>query len=377
MFKALFLILSFGLLFNSNNDKENLGNKTVIRNKTKKEKVNIIAVGDNLIHNSVLKSGKINDSTYNFNRLFDVMRNDFQEADIAVINQETILGGSFMPYDGYPNFNSPNELGDAIVKAGFDVILQASNHTLDVGVKGVTNCIDYWRKQKGITYLGINESEKEKANVKIIKKNGIKIALLNYTYGLNGHILPENKSYLVNLIDTTLIIKHLQKAEELADFTIVFPHWGEEYVYKPNKSQKELAKLMTEHGADLIIGTHPHVLQPIEWIETDNGNKALCYYSLGNYTSGQKATPRVLGGMAKLTISKKDGSICIEKAEIVPTITHYEWVNGTSLHQTYKLSDYTEELEKRHSLNHYDSTFSIKTIQNLVNDIIGEWIVNQ
>ena len=377
MFKALFLILSFGLLFNSNNDKENLGNKTVIRNKTKKEKVNIIAVGDNLIHNSVLKSGKINDSTYNFNRLFDVMRNDFQEADIAVINQETILGGSFMPYDGYPNFNSPNELGDAMVKAGFDVVLQASNHTLDVGVKGVTNCIDYWRKQKGITYLGINESEKEKANVKIIKKNGIKIALLNYTYGLNGHILPKDKSYLVNLIDTTLIIKHLQKAEELADFTIVFPHWGEEYVYKPNKSQKELAKLMTEHGADLIIGTHPHVLQPIEWIETANGNKALCYYSLGNYTSGQKATPRVLGGMAKLTISKKDGSICIEKAEIVPTITHYEWVNGTSLHQTYKLSDYTEELEKRHSLNHYDSTFSIKTIQNLVNDIIGEWIVNQ
>ncbi|MBO5853400.1 MAG: CapA family protein, partial [Bacteroidales bacterium] len=298
-------------------------------------------------------------------------------ADIAVINQETILGGSFVPYDGYPNFNSPNELGDAMVKAGFDVILQASNHTLDVGVKGITNCIDYWKKQKGITYLGINESEKEKANVKIIKKNGIKIALLNYTYGLNGHILPEDKSYLVNLIDTTLIIKHLQKAEELADFTIVFPHWGEEYVYKPNKSQKELAKLMTEHGADLIIGTHPHVLQPIEWIETDNGNKALCYYSLGNYTSGQKATPRILGGMAKLTISKKDGSICIEKAEIVPTITHYEWVNGTSLHQTYKLSDYTEELEKRHSLNHYDSTFSIKTIQNLVNDIIGEWIVNQ
>ena len=377
MFKAFFLILSCGLLFNSNNDKENLGNKIVIRNKTKKEKVNIIAVGDNLIHNSVLKSGKINDSTYNFNRLFDVMKNDFQEADIAVINQETILGGSFKPYDGYPNFNSPNELGDAMVKAGFDVILQASNHTLDVGVKGITNCIDYWKKQKGITYLGINESEKEKANVKIIKKNGIKIALLNYTYGLNGHILPEDKSYLVNLIDTALIIKHLQKAEETADFTIVFPHWGEEYVYNPNESQKELAKLMTEYGADLIIVTHPHVLQPIEWIESDNGNKALCYYSLGNYTSGQKATPRVLGGMAKLTISRKDGSICIENAEIIPTITHYEWINGTSLHQTYKLSDYTEELEKRHSLNHYDSTFSIKTIQNLADDIIGEWVVNQ
>ena len=151
-------------------------------------------------------------------------------------------------------------------------------------------------------------------------------------------------------------------------------HDGRYFTIVNGKSPKELAKLMTEHGADLIIGTHPHVLQPIEWIETDNGNKALCYYSLGNYTSGQKATPRVLGGMAKLTISKKDGSICIEKAEIVPTITHYEWVNGTSLHQTYKLSDYTDNLEKRHSLNYYDSTFSFKAIQKLANDIVGEWI---
>lgn len=377
MFKTLLLILGLGLLSNTNNDIEGTGNKVVIRNKTKKEKVDIIAVGDNLIHNSVLKSGKINDSTYNFYRLFEIMKNDFQEADLAIINQETILGGSFRPYDGYPNFNSPNELGDAMVEAGFDVILQASNHTLDVGVQGIINCINYWKKKKGITYLGINENEKEKANIKIIKKNGIKIALLNYTYGLNGHILPDDKSYLINLLDTTLIIKHLQKAEEIADFTIVFPHWGDEYVYVPNKTQKKLAELMTEHGADLIIGTHPHVLQPIEWIETENGNKSLCYYSIGNYTSGQKATPRVLGGMAKLTISRKNDSIIIENAEIVPTITHYEWVNGTSLHKTYKLADYTEELEKRHSLNHYDSTFSIKTIQKLANDIVGEWIVNQ
>ena len=338
--------------------------------------VSLVAVGDNLIHNSVLKSGRINDSTYNFDRLFDVMRDDFQEADIAIINQETILGGDFRPYDGYPNFNSPNELGDAIVKSGFDVVLQASNHTLDVGTQGVLNCIEYWKKQDDITYLGINDSQEERETIRVIERNGIRIALLNYTYGLNGRILPKDKLYLVNLIDTTLIKSDLEKAEILADFTIVFPHWGVEYVYKPNKEQTSLAKMMVRYGADLIIGTHPHVLQPIEWIEASNGNKALCYYSLGNYTSGQKATPRVLGGMAKIEIKRINDSVFINNAGIVPLITHYEWVNGTSLHQTYKLSRYTKRLEKRHSLNYYDSTFSVKTLKDLSEQIVKGWIVD-
>ncbi len=358
-------------LSNIDNDKD-----VIVENNDSISIVSLVAVGDNLIHNSVLKSGRINDSTYNFDRLFDVMRDDFQEADIAIINQETILGGDFRPYDGYPNFNSPNELGDAIVKSGFDVVLQASNHTLDVGTQGVLNCIEYWKKQDDITYLGINDSQEERETIRVIERNGIRIALLNYTYGLNGRILPKDKPYLVNLIDTTMIKSDLEKAEILADFTIVFPHWGVEYVYKPNKEQTSLAKMMVRYGADLIIGTHPHVLQPIEWIETSNGNKALCYYSLGNYTSGQKATPRVLGGMAKIELKRINDSVFINNAGVIPLITHYEWVNGTSLHQTYKLSEYTERLEKRHSLNYYDSTFSVKTLKDLSEQIVKEWIVD-
>lgn len=358
-------------LSNIDNDKD-----VIVENNDSISIVSLVAVGDNLIHNSVLKSGRINDSTYNFDRLFDVMRDDFQEADIAIINQETILGGDFRPYDGYPNFNSPNELGDAIVKSGFDVVLQASNHTLDVGTQGVLNCIEYWKKQDDITYLGINDSQEERETIRVIERNGIRIALLNYTYGLNGRILPKDKPYLVNLIDTTMIKSDLEKAEILADFTIVFPHWGVEYVYKPNKEQTSLAKMMVRYGADLIIGTHPHVLQPIEWIEASNGNKALCYYSLGNYTSGQKATPRVLGGMAKIELKRINDSVFINNAGVVLLITHYEWVNGTSLHQTYKLSEYTERLEKRHSLNYYDSTFSVKTLKDLSEQIVKEWIVD-
>lgn len=376
MIRTLLMILGLGIALFPNDNTECIKNKQVKDKTSSNNVVKIVAVGDNLIHNSVLKSGRINDSTYNFNRLFEVMKNDFQEADIAIINQETILGGSFRPYDGYPNFNSPFELGDAIREAGFDVVLQASNHTLDIGVQGVYNCIDYWKKHNEIVCLGINENQEERETIKIIERNGIKFALLNYTYGLNGHILPKDKSYLVNLIDTTLIINDLRKAEQLADFTIVFPHWGEEYVYKPNKSQRSLAQLMTKNGADLIIGTHSHVLQSIEWIECDNGNKALCYYSLGNYTSGQLASPRVLGGMAEVTITREGDSVYISNAGIVPTITHYEWINGTSMHKTYKFSDYTSKLEKRHSLNCYDSTFSIKNLQQLADQIIGDWIID-
>ena len=199
---------------------------------------------------------------------------------------------------------------------------------------------------------------------------------MNYTYGLNGHILPKNEPHLINLIDTALIIKDLHKAEQIADFTIVFPHWGEEYVYKPNKNQRFLSQLMTKNGADLIIGTHSHVLQSIEWIECDNGNKALCFYSLGNYTSGQLAAPRVLGGMAQITIACENDSVYIAEAGIVPTVTHYEWVKGTSMHKTYRLSEYTSKLEKRHSLNYYDSTFSIKNLQQLADQIIGDWIID-
>lgn len=364
----LLTLIGIGLLLSDN---EHIPNE-----KDKTKTVKIVAVGDNLIHNSVIKSGKINDSTYNFNRLFEVMKNDFQEADIAIINQETILGGNIKPYSGYPNFNSPFEIGDAIVEAGFDVVLHASNHTLDIGPQGVINCIDYWKKHKDITYLGINENQEERDNIRIIEKNGIKFALLNYTYGLNGHYLPKDKSYLVNLIDTTLIKRDLLKADSLSDIVIVFPHWGDEYVYKPNKKQKALAVFMTENGADLIIGTHSHVLQSIEWIESNNGNKALCYYSLGNYTSGQQAAPRILGGMAQITIANSNDSIYISEAGIVPTITHYEWVKGTSLHKTYKLSDYERELELRHSLIYYDSTFSVKRLKNLANQIVGDWIVD-
>lgn len=337
--------------------------------------VDIVAVGDNLISDSVVHCGLESDGSYEFSELFEELKGDFEEADLAIINQETILGGPDFAYTGYPNFNSPYEIGDAIIDAGFDVVLHATNHTYDMGVQGIENCMAYWKKQPEVTMIGMNSSEEKKNEITVVEKNNIKFAILNYTYSLNGYVLPEGQEYLTNLIDEDKIKSDLEKAEDLADFTIVFPHWGVEYVHEPNEEQKTLAKMMVENGADLIIGTHPHVLETIEWIEADNGNKALCYYSLGNYTSSQDKTSTMLGGMAKLTIAKQGEDIYIKDgAGIVPIVTHYIWGAGR-LTKTYRLTEYTKELAAVHSIHSVTGDFSVSKLNEIAEEVVGEWIL--
>lgn len=337
--------------------------------------VDIVAVGDDLISDSVTHCGLQSDGSYEFSELFEELKTDIEKADLAVINQETILGGPDFEYTGYPNFNSPYEIGDAIIDAGFDFVLQATNHSYDMGLQGITNCRKYWNKHPEITMVGLNKSKKQQNKVTVIEKNNIKFAILNYTYGLNGYRLPEGKEYLVNLMDEEKIKEDLKKAEKLADFTIVFPHWGVEYVHEPNEEQKALAEMMVQNGADLIIGTHPHVLETIEWIETDNGNRALCYYSLGNYTSSQDKTATMLGGMAKLTIAKQGKDIYIKDgAGIVPIVTHYIWGTGR-ITKTYRLTDYTKELAAVHSIHSVTNDFSVEKLKEIADEVIGDWMI--
>lgn len=337
--------------------------------------VSLIAVGDNLISDSVTHCGLQEDGSYEFSELFEELKEDIEAADLAVINQETILGGSDFEYTGYPNFNSPYEIGDAIIDAGFDIVLHATNHSYDMGLEGAKNCLNYWNNHPEIAMVGMNQSAEEQNSIKIVEKNNISIAILNYTYGMNGYKLPEGKEYLVNLIDKKKIASDIKRAEEMADFTIVFPHWGVEYVHEPNEEQRELANMMVEKGADLIIGTHPHVLETIEWITSENGNQALCYYSIGNYTSSQDKTATMLGGMAKLTIRKKGSQVYIKDgAGVVPIVTHYIWGSGR-LTKTYKLTEYDKELASAHSINTVTDDFSVDKLNKIAEEVVGKWIV--
>ncbi len=364
---------------NNVNPKEGESFKT--ESETKKQKikpieVSIIAVGDNLVSDSVLATAKRNGGgKYDFSSVFEKMKPDFKAADIAIINQETMLGGNQSEYQGYPLFNTPDSMGRAVIDAGFDIVQCASNHSLDTKVDGMKHAMKFWKKHKDkIMMVGLNENEEEYHSIPIYECKGIKFAVLNYTYGLNGLILPEEYSYMVNLMDDKhwdKVKSDIEKAEEMADFTIVLPHWGQEYVQpEPTKEQEKWAAIMVESGADLIIGTHPHVCEKIQWLKASNGNKALCYYSLGNYTSGQQKWETLLGGMATLTIRKDSKGIRIIKksAGVVPTVNHYVWGLAEEVvrqQYTYRLTDYSEDMLREHSIQWYDPV-TYKDYENLL-----------
>ncbi len=365
---------------NQQNDKDEdsipVMSGNVVTSPPKSSSVTLLAVGDNLIHIQVIDSGKKKNGTYNYDHLYSNVKKEISAADIAVINQETILGGSSFPYSGYPAFNSPTEIGDAVINAGFDVVLQASNHTLDKGVKAVENTLNYWSKHPQITVLGINSSQKERDKIDIVEKNGIKIAMLNYTFGLNGgKTLPKNKSYLINFIDKKKMAEDIKKAKAQADFVIIFPHWGVEYTYEPIKSQKDLTQFFYNQGVDLVIGAHPHVIEPVQWIKTKPNHSMLVYYSLGNFLSYQREAPRMLGGMAKLTITKDSSGTRITNASITPIVTHYENGPADFSYAIYKLSDYNQTLASRHGVSDLakDGAITYANLCKLAKQVLGSW----
>ncbi len=346
-----------------------------VSGKDKRTSVTLLAVGDNLIHTQVVQSGKRRDGTYNYDFLYKNIKADVSAADIAIVNQETILGGKSHPHSGYPNFNSPTEIGDALVDTGFNVVLHATNHAMDMRTGGIYHTLAFWDRHPDITVLGIHKTRKSYDTIKMIEKNGIKIALLNYTYGLNGYTLPKDKPYLVNLLDKKKMEKDIKEAKSKADFTIVFPHWGTEYMYQPSKMQKELTDFFYNQGVDLIIGSHPHVLEPVKWIETKKEHRMLVYYSLGNFISYQKEAPRMLGGMAKVTITKASAGTYITDASITPIVTHYENGPANYHYAIYKLKDYNAKLAKSHGVSDIaqQGSLSYPGLCKLAKQILGPW----
>ena len=333
--------------------------------------VKIVMVGDILLHTRVEDAAKGADGGYNFDFIFANMKSEIQAADIAIVNEEVILGGKELGISGYPSFNAPWEVGDALINAGFDVVCHATNHALDKGKKGVTNTLSYWEKHPEITVVGINGSDAAKENVTIIEKNGIRIAVLNYTYGTNGISMPKDMPYAVDMLDVDKVKRDLAFAEANADFSIVCPHWGTEYNLGIDASQKKWTEIFREGGADLVIGTHPHVLEPVEVIQDDvpgisnnHGNgDMLIYYSLGNFvnwTSGTGAgiTNRMVGGMAKIKIStiSPSNETVISGYGIEPVVCHV--ASGYRGVTVYPLSAYTDELAAQNEIRKQDGSFS-------------------
>ncbi|MCD8089205.1 MAG: CapA family protein [Clostridiales bacterium] len=347
--------------------------ETTTETTTEAAEIDLIMIGDILAHEGVYGSGRQEDGSYCFDHLFAQIKDDVQASDIALVNQEVILGGTEMGLSAYPLFNSPTELGDALVNAGFNIVLHATNHALDKGAAGIDNTIEFWRgKHPGTACLGIHDTleDYENRSVYYYEKQGLRVAVMNYTYGTNGLPLPEGREYIINLLDEEKIKADMAEAEENADFLIVCPHWGTEYMTEPDESEKRWAQFFADNGADLVIGTHPHVIQPVETITGVNGNSTLVFYSLGNFVSNQDKIITMLGAMAKVTISNEGGSAHIKDYEAVPLVTHMLF--GRNLITTYKLSDYTAELAAANRIHSYQSGLTVEWLKEKSREILGE-----
>ncbi len=340
--------------------------------------INLVMVGDMLMHERVVASGLQEDGSYNFDHLFMHVQEKIEGADLALVNQETILGGTELGLSGYPCFNSPYELGVAEADAGFDVILHGTNHTLDKGKRGVLNCINFWEETyPEIAWLGMNDSQEMQDNaIFIYEQNGIKIAILNYTYGTNGINPPADMPYLVNYMEEDKVIADIQKAEEIADFTVVCPHWGNEYYLGVSSSQKKWTQIFLEQGVDLVLGTHPHVIEPVEWVFDETGHEMLVYYSLGNFVNGTSGTGegvmnRCVGALADVTIGRDDsGKVVVLEYDAIPLVCH---IAEGEEYTVWYLEDYTEELAKENLICSQDGDFSLENCKALVEQVWGEW----
>lgn len=283
-----------------------VSDETVTAEKKEPVKISMLSVGDNLIHDGIYEQAKKRSKNggYDFSYAYKNIASTVEKADLATINQETIIAKSYEP-SGYPLFNSPQEVGEEVKKIGFDVVNLANNHMLDKGAKGLSEAIDFWNNIGGITMTGAYKDENDMNRLEYIEKDGIKIGLVGITRYTNGLSLPKDSALkIIYTSDEDTIKSKIQKAKAECDIVLVNVHWGEEYTTTPNNDQRELASKMASWGADVIIGHHPHVIQPVEWIDNGNGTKTLVAYSLGNFISQQNTASRVIGGMLHYDLTK-------------------------------------------------------------------------
>lgn len=337
------------------------------------KKLTFAAVGDNIIYQAGLTDAKNrSDGSRPFNFLpnYTNIAETIASADIAFINQETPLAGEKYGYSDYPLFNSPQSLAEDLITVGFDVIAMANNHMLDMGTNGLADTIAYYKTLSDrVTMIGGYENEADFNTPRIVERDGIKIAFVAFTYATNGLSLSQNSDIYIPYIDDEAIESSIAAAREQADLVFVSMHWGDENVFQPNNGQKRVAQLIADCGADVIIGHHPHVIQPMEWLEGEEGNKTLCIYSLGDLIAVMTRASNMLGGLVTFDIVQEGDEFRIENPIFNPTVFHFgpSYYNG----KIYFLSDFTPELERTFG-NVYGITDGYNELSAIVKELIDD-----
>lgn len=339
----------------------------------------LVAVGDNLMHRSCTLSAKNADGTYDFTKHFANMADIFKAADLAVISQDTVLGGIELGATSTETgiFNTAVELADGMADAGINVVLAANNHIMDEGSAGLNTMMSYFStKYPNITLLGVNNSRDAKDEPVYVETNNIKIAMINYSYGSNQTADLDASPYLLNQYDENWLSDILKQAREEADFIIAFPFWGEQNSMDYTQEQERQAQFLADNGVDLIIGSYPHVVEPVKWITAENGDRTLVYYSLGNFQSIQNTVENMLGGQANVTISKEEDGTHISDYSLDFVVTHYEQRESSEYYDivtTYPLADYTSDLAARHGMSvSGNEEFNLASLQGLSSQILSK-----
>lgn len=331
--------------------------------------VRILGVGDNLIHSSIfLQAAKRSTlGTYDFWFAYENMQSYIQEADIASINQETMLARSFAP-SGYPRFNSPVQMADTIRDLGFDVVSLSNNHMYDVGEQGLKETLELLKWDYGFMVSGAYLSQEDYLSIPVRTIGDVVVGFVATTQTTNGLSLPSNStlvgSVTANDAQTTEFLAQIKRATQVADIVVANIHWGTEYTHTPTTFQYNLAQQAIEAGVDIIFGHHPHVIQPVEFITRSDGTQGVVCYSLGNFISTQDQATRMIGGMLDVTLSVQGEDISISEVQFLPVITHYG--AGVSNVQVYPYDLYTKELANAHGLKAVTYPFIYKTVTSVV-----------
>ena len=366
------LVVSFGVIYFSFSNfsffksTDKVEKKNVIEREVKKDKdyiAKVFMVGDALIHSAVYEDARQSDGTYDFTSMLSSIKPISSKYDLAYYNQETILGGKDLGYSNYPRFNSPQEVGDAFVDAGFNLVSLATNHTMDKGEQGVLNSVSYWKTKSGVVSSGqwSSDEERNQSITTIHEVNNIKYAFISYTIWTNGLNTPTGKEYLNNVYSEEKAKADIDAVRDKVDFVIVAMHWGTEYSFKVDAKQEEIANYLSSLGVDLIIGAHPHVIQTVEYI---NNKKTFVVYSLGNFISDQNDIDNFTGLAFEVTLKKHvdvddrvTNSVVEPKAELVYTTT----TKVRGVNHNFKVVPYPNltDNELKNHLSYYDSYKSI------------------
>ena len=334
---VVLIILIIGIYFGYNkllNNHNNISSdsKVNVDDNNHSTSISLIMAGDNLINDKLYNAAKKGDGSYDFKSMYSYIKDIVKNYDLAYYNQETILGGSEIGVSSYPAFNSPYEVGDATIDTGFNLVSLATNHTLDRGEKAIINSLNYWNNKSNVLTSGSYLSNNDRNKVNIKEVNNITYTMLNYTYGTNGIKVPEGKEYLVNIWPCTgnnpdndtkyqeykeVVKKDILRVRDKVDLLIVAMHFGVEYTHVPTKYQIDMAEFLSSLGVDIIIGTHPHVIMPITYI-----NDTLVIYSLGNFLSAQDTNNdynTTVGLLSSIKITKnidKDNNSSIKLSDL-------------------------------------------------------------